>query len=57
MWNKHYELIEIAYGMQKIRMCMTVEDDKVSSDDFYEVLIAKYVERIQSIDTVSFSKL
>ena len=50
--------------MQKLRMSMIVEDEKVSVDGLYELVektinagLSEDEERIQSIDTVSFSKL
>lgn len=34
-WRTAYEKIEIAYGMKKLRVGCTVEDDKVLTDDLF----------------------
>lgn len=58
------EEVEIAFGMFKLRMVMVVEDEQIGVDELYEeiqLMINKDLDdddlRIQSIDTVSFSKL
>ena len=35
-WNKNFQLVDIAFGMQKLRMSMVVEDDKIGVDELYE---------------------
>ena len=35
-WNQNFELIEVAFGMQKIRMSMVIVDDLIGVDELYE---------------------
>lgn len=64
VWNQNFELRDVAYGMQKLTMSMVVEDEKIGVDELYDEIMelvnsgcGEDEERIQSIDTVSFSKL
>ncbi len=56
--NEAYDTVDIAYGMQKLRMGIIVQDDcEVGVDEYQEKIAEMFKDRIQSIDTVSFQKL
>jgi elongation factor 1-beta len=55
-WKTEYKLLEVAFGMRKIRIGMVVEDAKVSVDDIIE-RISSWEEEVQSVDIVSFDKI
>ena len=56
VWRTEYRLIEIAYGMKKIQMGCTVEDDKVLTDDIFDKIL-EWEDEVQSVDVVSFQKV
>ena len=56
MWRTEYKLVEIAFGMKKIQMGCTIEDDKVSTDDLFDKILA-WEDEVQSVDIVSFQKV
>mmetsp|Transcript_21007 Transcript_21007/g.18336 ORF Transcript_21007/g.18336 Transcript_21007/m.18336 type:complete len:138 (-) Transcript_21007:130-543(-) len=56
MWRTQYNIIEIAYGMKKLQMGCTIEDDKVSTDDLFDK-IQEWDDEVQSCDIVSFQKV
>merc|ERR1712023_335386 len=47
MWRTQYNIIEIAYGMKKLQMGCTIEDDKVSTDDLFDK-IQEWDDEVQS---------
>jgi elongation factor 1-beta len=54
VWNKEPKLVEVAYGMKKLQVGCIVEDDKVLSDDLFELIEAiGGGEEIQSLDIAS----
>jgi elongation factor 1-beta len=56
-WRTEYKLVEIAYGMKKIQIGCTIEDDKIpATDDIFEKILA-WEDEVQSIDIVSFQKV
>jgi elongation factor 1-beta len=55
IWGAH-KLEAVAYGVKKLVIMMTIEDDKVSSDDI-EDLIMQYEEEVQSMDIVAWNKV
>lgn len=46
----------VAFGVYKICIGATVEDEKVSTDDIQEQIEA-FEDHVQSVDIVSFNKL
>ncbi|KAI6188447.1 Elongation factor 1-beta' [Aphelenchoides besseyi] len=50
------KLIPMAYGIKKLQVVMTIEDDKVSVDDLIEK-ITEFEELVQSCDIVAFNKI
>ena len=55
-WKTEYKLIEVAFGIKKIRIGLVVEDAKVSVDDIIDILVSWY-DDVQSVDIVSFDKI
>lgn len=55
VWQKKFEVLPLVFGMKKLRMTMTIEDNKVSSDDILE-RICSWEDEVQSCDVVEFNK-
>merc|ERR1711957_663910 len=55
-WKTEYKKEPIAYGVFKIIIGATIEDDKVSTDDVQEKIEAME-EMVQSVDIQAFNKL
>ena len=54
VWMDQHKVLEIAFGMKKLQMVMIIEDEKISTDDIFEIIEAW--EEIQSVDIVDFNK-
>jgi elongation factor 1-delta len=50
------KLVPLAYGIKKLQISCVVEDDKVSTDDLEERLVA-FEDYIQSMDIAAFNKI
>jgi len=50
------KLVKVAYGIQKLQIMLTIEDDKVSTDDVEDAIVANE-DYVQSMDIVAFNKL
>ena len=55
-WKTEYKKEPVAFGVWKLVMGCTVEDEKVSVDDLIET-IQSYEDNVQSVDIVAFNKL
>lgn len=55
-WKTEFKKEPVAYGVFKIVIGATVEDEKVSTDDVQEQIEA-FEDYVQSVDIVSFNKL
>jgi translation elongation factor EF-1beta len=55
VWGQ-YTLEDVAFGVQKIRMNIIVEDLKIRADDLEDYLTS-FEDEVQSIDVVSWNKL
>jgi len=55
-WKTEYKKEPIAYGVFKIVIGATVEDDKVSTDELQEKIEA-FEDDVQSVDIAAFNKL
>jgi len=55
-WKTEYKKEPIAYGVFKIIIGATIEDDKVSTDEVAEKIEA-FEDHVQSVDVQSFNKL
>ena len=55
-WKTEYKLVDVAFGIKKIRIGCVVEDEKVSIDDINSQLEA-WEDDVQSVDIVSFDKI
>jgi len=55
-WKTEWKKEPVAYGVFKIVIGATVEDDKVSTD-LVEEKIMEFEDEVQSVDIVAFNKL
>ena len=55
-WKTEWKKEPVAYGVFKIVIGATVEDDKVSTD-LVEEKIMEFEDLVQSVDIVAFNKL
>lgn len=55
-WKTQYKKEPIAYGIFKLLIGATVEDDKVSVDDLQEKIEA-LEDHVQSVDIAAFNKV
>ena len=56
VWRPKYDIIDVAYGMNKLQMGCVIEDDKVLTDDLFEKILV-WEDEVQSVDISSFQKL
>merc|ERR1712154_471444 len=50
-------LVEVGYGIKKLRITTVVEDDKVSIDELTEKITEDFEEFVQSVDIAAFNKI
>ena len=55
VWMDTHNIVEIAFGMKKLRMTMLIEDEKIQTDDVFE-LIEAWEEEVQSVDIAAMAK-
>jgi translation elongation factor EF-1beta len=56
VWKTQYKKEPIAYGVFKILIGCTIEDEKVSTDDLQEKIEA-FEDLVQSVDIACFNKI
>jgi elongation factor 1-beta len=56
-WAEKESFVAVGYGIQKLRINLVVEDDKVSVEELQEKLATDFEDLIQSVDIVAMSKL
>ena len=56
-WKTEFKKEPVAYGVFKIMIGMTIEDDKVSVDDIAEKICDVFEDEVQSVDIQSFNKI
>lgn len=56
LWKTEYKLEPVAFGVKKLVIGMTVEDEKVSVDDIIE-LLESWEDDVQSVDILAFNKV
>lgn len=56
-WKTEFKKEPVAYGVFKIMIGMTIEDDKVSVDDISEKICEVFEDEVQSVDIQSFNKI
>ena len=54
VWMDKHKILEIAFGMKKLQMQMLIEDDKIQTDDVFEII--ESWEDVQSTDIQAFAK-
>mmetsp|Transcript_3020 Transcript_3020/g.3587 ORF Transcript_3020/g.3587 Transcript_3020/m.3587 type:complete len:220 (+) Transcript_3020:31-690(+) len=57
LWKTETRTEAIGYGIFKLIVGCTVEDDKVSIDDLQEKISTDFEEFVQSVDILSFNKV
>ena len=55
LWNTQWKKEHVAYGVYKIVIGATIEDEKVSTDRVAELIEA--FKEVQSVDVLAFNKL
>jgi len=55
VWMDTHKVLPVAFGMKKLQMSMLIEDDKIETEDIFEV-IESWEEDVQSTDIFSFNK-
>ena len=55
-WKTEYKKVPVAYGIFKLIIGMTVEDEKVSVDDVQEK-IEEFEDMVQSVEILAFNKI
>jgi len=55
VWMDEHKILEIAFGMKKLQMVMLIEDEKIMTDDVFEMIEA-WEDDVQSVDTVGMAK-
>jgi elongation factor 1-beta len=56
VWGEKFNLVPVAYGIKKIVMTCTIDDDKVLMDDITDAIEA-IDEYVQSVQVCSMNKL
>ncbi len=56
VWNKEPKILDVAYGVKMLQVGCVIEDDKVLTDDVFD-LITAWEDDVQSVDMVSMQKL
>ena len=57
-WGEEHKLVEIAFGVKKLRIQMIVEDEKLCQDDLEDHINDNgRDDKIQSVDVFTMSKL
>jgi elongation factor 1-beta len=56
LWKTEYKKVPVAYNIKKLQMGCIIEDDKVSTDDLFDQILA-WEDEVQSVDVVSFQKV
>ncbi len=57
IWKTEYQLLDVAFGIKKIRIGCVIEDEKVSVDEDLIDNLQSWEDEIQSVDIVSFNKV
>ena len=56
LWGAH-KLTPVAFGVKKLTIMFTIEDEKVSSEDIEDLLANNFEEEVQSMDIVAWNKI
>ena len=56
-WKTEFKKEPVAFGVFKIVIGMTIEDEKVSVDSLIEKICEQFEEEVQSVDIAAFNKL
>jgi len=50
-------LVEIGYGIKKLRITTVIHDDKVSTEDLIDRITEEFEDHVQSVDIAAFNKI
>jgi len=56
LWGSS-KLVEIGYGIKKLRITTVIEDAKVSTEDLIEKITEGFEDHVQSVDIAAFNKI
>lgn len=56
-WKTEYKLEPVAFGIKKLVIGMTIEDEKVSVDEDIIALLESWEDDVQSVDIAVFNKV
>jgi len=54
VWMDKHKVLPVAFGVKKLQMVMIIEDEKIQTDDIFEII--EEWEDVQSTDIVAFAK-
>ena len=57
LWKTEFRTEPIGYGIYKLIVGCTIEDEKVSVDDLQEKIAETFSDEVQSVDILSFNKV
>lgn len=57
LWKTEYKLEPVAFGVKKLIIGMTIEDEKVSVDEDIIALLESWEDDVQSVDIAAFNKV
>merc|ERR1711935_139110 len=55
VWMDTHKVLPVAFGMKKLQMSMLIEDEKIETEDIFEI-IESWEEDVQSTDIFTFNK-
>jgi elongation factor 1-beta len=55
VWNREHKILDVAFGIKKLQVACVIEDDKVSTDDLFEII--EGWEEVQSTEVVTMQKV
>ena len=56
-WKTEYKKVPVAYGIFKLIVAVTIEDDKVSVDNDLVEKIEAMDDMVQSVEILAFNKI
>jgi len=55
-WRTEYKKVPVAFGMYKLQVGATIEDDKILTDDLFEKILA-WEDEVQNVDMDTMQKV
>ena len=57
VWKEEFQLLDVAFGVKKLRVGCVVEDEKVSVEEDIIEAIQAWENDVQSVDIHTFNKI